>query len=87
MKRTLFLGLALLLVAPVPGLLAQISTGNIYGHVMDDSGGVMPGADVTLTGDLGTRNTTTDSQGEFRFLNLDRGNIQGHGRAFRIHDR
>jgi hypothetical protein len=72
MKRTLLLGLALLL-ALAPGIYAQISTGNIYGTVKDESGAVLPGATVTLSGDLGTRSTTAGSQGEFRFLNLDRG--------------
>jgi hypothetical protein len=72
MKRNLLLGLALLL-ALAPGAFAQISTGNIYGTVTDETGAVMPGATVTLRSDLGTRTTTTGSQGGFRFLNLDRG--------------
>jgi hypothetical protein len=72
MKRTLFLGLALLL-ALAPGIYAQVATGNIYGTVTDESGAVLPGANVALSGDLGTRSTTSSNQGDFRFLNLDRG--------------
>jgi hypothetical protein len=72
MKRLLFLGLALLLAA-APGAFAQISTGNIYGKVTDESGAVLPGAVVTLGGELGARSTTVGSQGDFRFLNLDKG--------------
>ena len=71
MKKFLVLALALLALAPTA--FAQISGGNIYGTVTDESGAVLPGATVTLTGDLGTRSTTTGTQGEFRFLNLDRG--------------
>ena len=72
MRKALLLGLVLLL-GSTPGLLAQISTGNIYGTVSDESGGLLPGAAVALTSEFGTRNTTTGSQGEFRFLNLERG--------------
>ena len=52
---------------------AGVSTGNIYGKVVDDSQAVLPGATATLTGPLGTRTTTADTQGEFRFLNIDHG--------------
>ena len=45
----------------------------MYGVVTDESGAVLPGAAVTITSDLGNRSTTTGTQGEFRFLNLDRG--------------
>jgi hypothetical protein len=72
MKRTLLLGLALLL-ALAPGIYAQVATGNIYGTVKDESGAVLPGANVVLSGENGTRSTTASSQGDFRFLNLDRG--------------
>ena len=69
------LGLALaMMLALVPGLYAQTSTGNIYGNVADASGSVLPGATVTLTGDvIAPRTSTTGSNGEFRFLNLDPG--------------
>ena len=69
------LGLALaMMLALVPGLYAQTSTGNIYGNVADASGSVLPGATVTLTGDvIAPRTSTTGSNGEFRFVNLDPG--------------
>jgi hypothetical protein len=72
MRKVLFLALVLL-VGLTPGVQAQFATGNVYGTVTDESGAVLPGATVTLTSDLGNRSTTTGGQGEFRFLNLDRG--------------
>jgi Carboxypeptidase regulatory-like domain/TonB-dependent Receptor Plug Domain len=72
MRKALLLALALV-VAATPGLLAQISTGNLYGTVADESGAVLPGAAVTLTSEFGTRTSTSGGQGEFRFLNLERG--------------
>src|SRR5439155_16375265 len=55
---------------------AQIAGGNIYGTVVDQQGAVLPGVDVTLASPtIGgqPRTTVTDSQGQFRFLNLDAG--------------
>src|SRR5688572_8626066 len=72
MKRFSVLGLALML-ALAPGAFAQIGAGNIYGTVKDESGALLPGANVTLSGELGTRSTVSGPQGEFRFLQLDRG--------------
>jgi hypothetical protein len=75
MKRVLVLMCALLVsAASMAG--AQIASGNIYGTVVDEQGGVLPGADVTLLStSIGgaPRTTVTDSQGQFRFLNLDAG--------------
>jgi carboxypeptidase family protein/TonB-dependent receptor-like protein len=71
MRKALALALGLLL-API-GALAQTAGGNLYGTVTDDSGAVLPGAIVTLSSELGTRSTTTSSQGDFRFISLDRG--------------
>ena len=88
MKRYLALVLALLL-AGAGGAVAQIATGNIYGTVTDEQGAVLPGATVTLSGDLGTRTATTSGGGEFRFLNLDSGryklsiSLQGFGTTTR----
>src|SRR6185295_9196566 len=75
MKRLGLLGLALALAFGLASSAwAQYSTGNIYGKVVDESGAVVPGANVTVTGaTIGTRTTTSGSQGDFRFLNLDPG--------------
>ena len=67
--------LAVLALVALPAA-AQVSTGNIYGIVRDESGAVMPGATVTLTGAFGTRSTTSGSQGDFRFVNIDHGTHQ-----------
>jgi Carboxypeptidase regulatory-like domain len=49
---------------------AQIGTGDIYGRVVDASGGILPGAAVTLSGPF-SRSTVSDGTGDFRFLHLD----------------
>ena len=68
------LGLALVLLGLASGAMAQVSTGNIYGNVSDASGSTLPGATVTLTGDvIGARTITTSANGDFRFVNLDPG--------------
>jgi hypothetical protein len=51
-------------------LFAQATSGNIYGSVSDEQGGKLPGVAVTLTGCGAPRSTTTEAQGDFRFLNL-----------------
>src|SRR3954462_1627639 len=76
MKRMLCLVLALVVGALAPRASAQISGGNIYGTVTVQSGAVLPGDDVSLASvSIGgqPRTTGTDSQGQFRFLNLDAG--------------
>jgi len=50
---------------------AQTFTGTIAGVVRDEQGGVLPGATVTLTGKTGTKTTTTDASGAYRFPGLD----------------
>ena len=55
------------------GLMAQSGegSGNVYGRVVDESGGGLPGATANLTGSTTAPiNTTTDERGNFRFLNL-----------------
>ncbi len=58
-----------LLAAPV---MAQFggSTGNIYGVVQDEQGGVLPGVSVSVTGMGAPQSQTTDAKGQYRFLNL-----------------
>jgi hypothetical protein len=50
----------------------QASTGQISGNVHDESGGVLPGVDVTVTQtDTGlTRSAVTDENGSYTFTNL-----------------
>jgi hypothetical protein len=72
MRKCISLALAGLLGFATAAL-AQVSTGNIYGAVTDESGAVLPGVTVTLTGDIGTRTTTSSSDGQFRFLGLENG--------------
>jgi hypothetical protein len=69
------LGMALALVlAAGPRAYAQVAaTATLYGKVADESGAVLPGATVTLSGTLGSRSTTSGSQGEYRFVNVDHG--------------
>jgi hypothetical protein len=71
MRKTLILAL-LLLAAALP-LAAQSLTGTVTGTVKDDQGGVLPGVTVSLLGKTGSRSTTTDAQGVFRFAAVDPG--------------
>jgi hypothetical protein len=76
MKRLVGLSLTMalaLVVVLLPNAFAQTASGNIYGSVTDESGAVLPGVAVKLTSALGNRETTSDSQGNFRFLDLDHG--------------
>jgi outer membrane receptor protein involved in Fe transport len=53
-------------------LFAQETTGGLQGTVKDSTGAVIPGAKVTLTapGLVGTKETTSDGNGYYRFANL-----------------
>jgi hypothetical protein len=65
---------ALLLSASLA--LGQASTGNLYGRVMDEQGGVLPGVSVTASGPGAPQTTFSDPKGEFRFLNLSVGSYK-----------
>src|SRR4029453_19436888 len=65
--------LLLLLVAIAVPAAAQSLTGVITGTVKDEQGGILPGANVTLTGKTGTKTATTDTAGSYRFAALDPG--------------
>jgi hypothetical protein len=54
------------------------STGSIQGEVLDDTGAVLPGVTVTLSGTdmLGTQTSTTNAQGHYRFLGVPAGTYQ-----------
>jgi trimeric autotransporter adhesin len=47
---------------------AQTLIGTVQGKVLDQQGAVLPGVNVTLTGDRGSQTTVTDGHGEFRFV-------------------
>jgi len=72
MKRSIVWAVVLVF-GLVPGALAQLSTGNINGTITDESGAVLPGVNVILTGDFGTRSTTTGDEGLYRFVRVDHG--------------
>ncbi len=66
-----FLALALLLLLLPSVASAQLSTGDVFGVVADETGQPLPGVTVTLTGVGGAPKTaTTDAQGRFRFIGL-----------------
>jgi outer membrane receptor protein involved in Fe transport len=55
---------------------AYAQTGSVSGTVVDESGGVVPGATVTLTGQATRETTITGPAGEYRFSNLAAGTYQ-----------
>ena len=66
--------LAVLLMGIAPALRAQISKGNVYGTVVDESQAILPGASVTLGSEYGSPlRTVSGTDGGFRFKNLDHG--------------
>ncbi|MEW6365932.1 MAG: TonB-dependent receptor [Acidobacteriota bacterium] len=72
--RWLMALLAVGLVAIAPVANAQQSQGQIYGVIEDETGGVLPGVTVTLTGaQIGTVTQTTGINGDFHFIRLDPG--------------
>jgi hypothetical protein len=74
MKRQVLLLALVLVVLALPGSVAgQTLTGAISGKVVDEQGGVLPGATVTLTGKTGSQTQVADAKGEFRFLALNPG--------------
>ena len=74
MKR-LSLTLALLLAFTLPAL-AQLQSGSISGTIKDEQGGVLPGVTVSAQGGDATQTSVTESNGEYRFLNLAPGSYK-----------
>lgn len=68
--------LAVVLLMTTAGLMAQ--SGTITGKVVDASGGIIPGAEVTITntGTGDARTAVTNDAGTFRVTNLIPGNYQ-----------
>src|SRR5689334_9598813 len=63
-------------VALPSALYAQygVSTGGIFGKVVDEQGGVLPGVSVIVKGPGAPVTVYTDARGEFRVTNIDPGN-------------
>jgi hypothetical protein len=86
MKKLLLFVIALMV--PIIAF-AQFQTGNIYGKVQAKDGSVLPGVTVVLTGVGAPQTTYTDTQGNYRFLNLSPGvysvkaELAGYGTATR----
>jgi hypothetical protein len=71
MKHSLLrLAAFVLAVAVALPAAAQVQSGTIYGKVVDESGAVLPGVTLTLTGPDAKFTAVSSAQGEFRFLNL-----------------
>ncbi|MEE9180423.1 MAG: carboxypeptidase-like regulatory domain-containing protein, partial [Vicinamibacteria bacterium] len=78
MSRQVFIFLSLVaLLAVPPAVLAQsqFTTGNIAGTVKDETGAVLPGVTVTLTGAkvAGSQTFVTGPLGSYRFTGLPPG--------------
>jgi len=66
------LALAATMLVPISAL-AQVITGTIIGTVRDESGGVLPGATVTISSPAlpaGPSSQVANDKGQFRFPNL-----------------
>src|SRR6266571_4044875 len=67
MMKTRTLLIALLGLAAVVPAFAQTQLGTVTGAVKDEQGGALPGVTITLIGKTGSRTTTSDTKGEYRF--------------------
>jgi outer membrane receptor protein involved in Fe transport len=75
-KSSKFVVLGVLLLGLLSGVSAIAQTsGSVSGTISDETGAVLPGAVVTLSGPAlqGSRTATTDAQGKYRFVNIPAG--------------
>jgi outer membrane receptor protein involved in Fe transport len=75
MVKKLLTLLTLLFVATSPLIAQSTTAGAVTGAVTDSSGGALPGVTVELSGPAmqGTRTAVTDSEGNYRFVNVPPG--------------
>lgn len=73
-RCVLLLSVFLLIAVPAA---AQTLYGGVVGNVRDAQGAVVPGATVTIvnTGTNLTRDTVTDAQGAYNFVNVQSGDF------------
>ena len=87
---TLALALLLALTLPAIGTAQDLGSarGNLSGIVYDPTRAVVPGAEVTITGPIGSKTQTTNETGTFLFQTLIPGmyNIRVQKAGFRISD-
>jgi len=87
-NKILSLMAIILLLAPVAFSQSR-ETGALRGAVTDDQGVPLPGVNVTLSGNVGSRASVTDANGEFRFPAIPPGEyelrfeLQGFGTLVR----
>src|SRR5581483_2710079 len=72
MKKLLSLSIFILATAVAPAM-AQTQDGSVSGLVRDEQGATVPGSDVSLRGPDATFQFVTETDGAFRFLNLQPG--------------
>jgi len=85
MKPVSVVALALvvaLLALPGPAS-AQLTSGNLYGTIVDEQGSALPGGTLTLTGQGDPHVFVTDAQGRFRFLGLAPGRYEPSSKGSR----
>ena len=89
-RRILFAGMAVLVGSSLA--FAQVQTGSITGSVTDTSGAILPGVNVTLSGERligGPQTQVTDASGTYRFDRLSPGTyaVKYELQGFRTMDR
>ena len=84
--RQWILSLALCLTT-VDAAFAQVQSGSISGAIRDEQGGILPGVTVTLAGNGPEQQFVTETDGQFRFLNVPPGTYNADGRPSGLPDR
>ncbi len=88
MRRLTFLAALALLILPAAPLFAQFDTATVVGTVKDDSGGVIPGATITLTnletGISATRVSDENGNYEFQTVRIGRYKVTAELEGFSV---
>ena len=78
MKKHKFLFFTLVYLMISPLIFSQGTTGAVRGKIIEEGGEVLPGVTVSIAGTalMGTRSVVTDTNGDFRIVNLPPGNYK-----------